>query len=164
VIGPESVGCAFESRGFNFNAFVAGVGLEWESVTLQMQGLLGRERPSAKSIMWVIDGIHKRGRAMSDYPGDSTEQKPMAGLGIQSLSPEEISQLLLAGSLSATKPLLGLIKYLIQAKILEADRLKAFLTPMLVDENLPPTTKAMLDPLWKAFLAQIAEEGGVASS
>jgi hypothetical protein len=71
------------------------------------------------------------------------------------LSTAEISQLLLASSLSATRPLLGLIKLLTKEGILDGGKLKAFLERELVTDTLPVATKAMLDPMWKSFLAQI---------
>jgi len=82
----------------------------------------------------------------------------------QPLSQSEISQLMLGSSLSGTKPLVGLIKFLIAEKIVDAKRLRMFLEPLLlVDDNLPPATRAMLDPLWKSFLAQISDIDGAAS-
>ena len=81
----------------------------------------------------------------------------------QALSQSEISQLILGSSLSGTKPLVGLIKFLIAEKIVDATRLRVFLEPLLIDDNLPQATRAMLDPLWKSFLAQISDFDGAAS-
>jgi hypothetical protein len=82
----------------------------------------------------------------------------------QVLSTGEISQLVLGSSLAATKPLVGLIKFLIKEKVVDGHRLKAFLEPLLVEEGLPPATKAMLEPIWKSFLAQITDVDGSAGS
>lgn len=92
---------------------------------------------------------------MSEYHGNSSKQIPKGLLGVQSLDGEETSQLILACSLSATKPLLGLIKFLIEEGILDADRFRLFLKPMLAAEQFPPTARAMLDPIWKSFLEQV---------
>ena len=73
-----------------------------------------------------------------------------------SLGDGEIAQLLLASSLAATRPLQGLIMLLIQEGILDRNKLKVFLEPMLTVEQLPPETKAMLAPIWKAFMAEIS--------
>jgi hypothetical protein len=75
---------------------------------------------------------------------------------MEPLSTEEISQLLLASSLSATRPLLGLIKFLVKEGIVDRDELKAFLEPMLVVDGFPAVTKSMLEPIWKSLLAQIS--------
>ena len=75
--------------------------------------------------------------------------------GMPPLSTEEVSQLLLASSLSATRPLVGLMKFLINEGILDGGKLKSFLTPMLVTDGFPPATKAMLDPIWKSLLHQL---------
>lgn len=75
--------------------------------------------------------------------------------GMPPLSTEEFSQLLLASSLSATRPLVGLMKFLINEGILDGGKLKSFLTPMLVTDGFPPATKAMLDPIWKSLLHQL---------
>ncbi len=79
---------------------------------------------------------------------------------LRALSPAEISQLLLACSLSATQPLLALIKCLIAERIVDGARLVAVLEPALSKQNLPPATKAMLDPLWASFLAEVTKAGG----
>jgi hypothetical protein len=73
-----------------------------------------------------------------------------------SLGDGEIAQLLLASSLAATRPLQGLIMLLIQEGILDREKLKIFLEPMLSVEQLPSETKAMLAPIWKAFIAEIS--------
>lgn len=49
-------------------------------------------------------------------------------------------------SLSATRPLLGLMKFLINEGILDGGKLKSFLAPVLVEDGFPAATKAMLDP------------------
>jgi hypothetical protein len=59
----------------------------------------------------------------------------------------------LAWSLSAAKALFGLIEFPIKEGILDRDKFKTFLAPILVDENYPIATKATLDPIWKSFLA-----------
>lgn len=92
---------------------------------------------------------------MSGMQVDSAAQGNTSASGMQPLGAEEISQLLLASSLAATRPLLGLIKFLISEGVLDGEKLKAFLTPMLVADGFPPATKAMLDPIWKSLLLQL---------
>jgi|SRR6185437_10789 len=96
---------------------------------------------------------------MSDTQVDPANPVSAATVGMEPLSTEEISQLLLASSLSATRPLIGLMKFLINEGIVDGDQLKSFLGPMLISEGLPDTTKAMLEPIWKSLLAQISTEG-----
>jgi hypothetical protein len=92
---------------------------------------------------------------MPDPQVDKTNGEGTASVGMPSLSTEEISQLLLASSLSATRPLVGLTKFLINEGILDGSKLKSFLTPMLVADGFPSATKAMLDPIWKSLLHQL---------
>ena len=97
---------------------------------------------------------------MLDTKVNSDAQTTAAANAIPPLSTEEISQLILASSLSATRPLVGLIKFLINEGILDGDKLKSFLTPMLVADGFPPATKAMLDPIWKSLLHQLDDSKG----
>jgi hypothetical protein len=97
---------------------------------------------------------------MSDAQANSDTQATAATDGMPPLSTEEISQLLLASSLSATRPLLGLMKFLINEGILDGGKLKSFLTPMLVTDGFPPATKAMLDTIWKSLLHQLDDSKG----
>jgi hypothetical protein len=92
---------------------------------------------------------------MSDAQVNSAAQGNAGANGMPPLSTEEISQLLLASSLSATRPLIGLMKFLINEGILDSGKLKSFLTPMLVTDGFPPATKAMLEPIWKSLLHQL---------
>jgi hypothetical protein len=101
---------------------------------------------------------------MSDHRVNRTGQANGSADRAEPLSTEEISQLLLASSLAATNPVLGLIKFLIKEGILDGEKFKAFLAPMLVADSYPIATKAMLDPIWKSFLAQIGEPNGTLSS
>ena len=97
---------------------------------------------------------------MSNPQANADTQEIATAEGMQSLGTEEISQLLLASSLSATRPLLGLIKFLINEGILDGGKLKSFLTPMLVTDGFPPATKAMLDPIWQSLLHQLDDPNG----
>lgn len=97
---------------------------------------------------------------MSDQQANSNTQATAASDGMPPLSTEEISQLLLASSLSATRPLIGLMKFLISEGILDGGKLKSFLAPMLVADGFPPATKAMLDPIWNSLLHQLDESEG----
>ena len=90
---------------------------------------------------------------MSDELANSAGQADLVEL--PSLSDADISQLILASSLSATRPLLGLINFMIKERILDGDKLKEFLGSMLVADGLPPTTREMLRPIWNSLLAQI---------
>lgn len=92
---------------------------------------------------------------MSDAQVNSVAQENAGVDGIQPLNAEEISQLLSASSLSAARPLLGLIKFLIGEGVVDGEKLKAFLSPMLVADGFSPVTKAMLDPIWKSLLRQL---------
>src|SRR3981081_2381856 len=92
---------------------------------------------------------------MSDHRTSVADQAKEVGGGAQQLSTAEISKLLLASSVAATRPLLALIKFLIAEGNVSGDKLKAYLVPILVAEGFPTETKAMLDPIWKSFLAQI---------
>jgi hypothetical protein len=65
----------------------------------------------------------------------------------------------LASSLSATRPLIGPMKVLINEGVVDGGKLKSFLTPMLVVDGFPPA-KAMLDPIWKSLLHQLDDSGG----
>lgn len=97
---------------------------------------------------------------MSNPQINSDNPATMATERMPPLSTEEISQLLLAASLSATRPLVGLMKFLISEGILDGGKLKSFLTPMLVADGFPPATKAMLDPIWKSLLHQLDDSKG----
>jgi hypothetical protein len=97
---------------------------------------------------------------MSNPRTNLADQENAAANGMPPLSTEEISQLLLASSLSATRPLIGLMKLLINEGILDGGKLKSFLTPMLVADGFPPATKAMLDPIWKSLLDQLDDSKG----
>jgi hypothetical protein len=77
------------------------------------------------------------------------------GEAVKSLNDGDITQLILASSLSATRPLLGLTLFLIREGVLDGVRLKAFLEPLLGVESFPPETRAMLAPIWATFMAQI---------
>jgi hypothetical protein len=79
---------------------------------------------------------------MSNPQANSDTQATAATNGMPPLSTEETSQLPLASSLSATRPLIGLIRFLINEGILDGGKLKSFLTPMLVTDGFPPATKA----------------------
>ncbi|TWC00215.1 hypothetical protein FBZ93_1057 [Bradyrhizobium macuxiense] len=79
------------------------------------------------------------------------------------LSTEEVSQLLMASSLSATRPLVGLLKFLVNEGILDGGKLKSFLAPMLISDGFPPATRAMLDPIWKSLLHQLDDSKGRSS-
>jgi hypothetical protein len=68
---------------------------------------------------------------MSDHRVNSGDQANGSAAAAESLSTGEITERLLASSLSATRPLLGLIKFLIKERILNGDKLKAYLEPML---------------------------------
>jgi hypothetical protein len=74
-----------------------------------------------------------------------------------SLDDGDIARLILASSLSAAPPLLGLITFSIQEGSLNGVRLKAFLEPMPVVENFLPATRAMLLPIWRSFMSQIGD-------
>jgi hypothetical protein len=99
----------------------------------------------------------------SSYPqaasadSDPADRLKTATLGMPALSAEEVTQMLLASSLSATLPLVGLIQFMIKEGILDGDKLKAALEPMLAGKEFPVATKMMLDPIWSAFLAQISK-------
>ena len=97
---------------------------------------------------------------MSDAQVNSAAQASAGANRMPPLSTDEISQLLLASSLSATRPLLGLMKFLINEGILDGGKIKSFLTPMLVADGFPPATKAMLDPIWKSLLHQLDDSKG----
>ena len=97
---------------------------------------------------------------MSDPQVNSTGQANKVENGMHPLSTEEVSQLLLASSLSATRPLVGFMKFLIDEGILDGGKLKSFLTPMLVTDGFPPATKAMLDPIWQSLLHQLDDPNG----
>jgi hypothetical protein len=96
---------------------------------------------------------------MSNPQAKSDTQATAATDAMPPLSTEEISQLLMGSSLSATRPLTGLIKFLISEGILYGGKLKSFLTPMLVTDGFPPATKAILDPIWKSLLHQLDDKG-----
>ncbi|MGA7806792.1 hypothetical protein [Bradyrhizobium sp.] len=97
---------------------------------------------------------------MSNLQVNFGNQKKSTADEMQSLSAEEVTQLLLGASLSATRPLIGLMKFLINERIVEGDKLKSFLAPMLVTDGFPPATKAMLDPIWKSLLLQLEDFKG----
>jgi hypothetical protein len=97
---------------------------------------------------------------MSDPQSNSNLQATAAAGKLPPLSTEEISQLLLASSLSSTRPLIGLMKFLINEGIVDGSKLKSFLAPMLAADGFPPATKAMLDPIWKSLLHQLDDSKG----
>lgn len=97
---------------------------------------------------------------MSDPQVDPAKHASAAPVGMEPVSTGEISQLLIASSLSATRPLLGLMTFLINEGVLDGGKLKSFLTPMLVTDGFPPATKAMLDPIWKSLLHQLDDFKG----
>lgn len=95
---------------------------------------------------------------------NSDERASKAGNAAKQLSDGDIARLILASSLSATKPLQGLIMFLVQEGILDGARLKAFLEPMLALESFPPETRAMLAPIWKALITEIGASNQPAST
>jgi len=92
---------------------------------------------------------------MSDHQVNLVGQVDKGAGGVETLGADEISQLLLASSLSTTRPLLGVIKFLVSGGIVGQRKLKSSLGPILVADGLPTATKAMLDPMWKSLIAQI---------
>lgn len=92
---------------------------------------------------------------MKDEKSNLGEGLRESGETAISLNDSQIAQLVLASSLSATRPLLGLTLFLVREGVLDGAKLKAFLEPMLNAESFPPETKAMLVPVWATFMAQI---------
>jgi len=93
---------------------------------------------------------------MTEHQSKSSERAGKSGGATKLLSDGEISQLILGSSLSATKPLQGLIMFLVQEGIVDGTKLKAFLEPAFAVESYPPEARAMLTPIWKSLIARIS--------
>lgn len=93
---------------------------------------------------------------MAEHQSKPGQRASKDGSAAMQLSDGEIAQLILASSLAATRPLQALIKFLIQERVVDGLKLKAFLEPMLAAEGLPPETRAMLAPIWKALIKEVS--------